>query len=68
MMGRAPINHVLPKSPSREIKMVTGPKSVIIAWNGAAFDSKNLKMYFHGGGHRDYGGDEVYELDPQIGK
>ncbi len=67
-MGRAPINHVLPKSPSPEINMVTGPKSVISAWNGAAFDNKNLKMYFHGGGHRDYGGNGVYELDLLVGK
>ena len=67
-MGRASINRVLPKSPSREINMVTGPKSVIGAWNGAAFDFDNLKMYFHGGGHRDYGGNGVYELDLLAGK
>jgi hypothetical protein len=25
-------------------------------------------MYFHGGGHADYGGNGVYELDLQLGK
>ena len=67
-MSGASINDVLPKSISPEIHMVSGPKSVISAWNGAAFDSQRLKMYFHGGGHRDYGGNEVYELDLLLGR
>jgi hypothetical protein len=37
-MSGASINDVLPKSPSPEIRMVSGPQSVISAWNGAAFD------------------------------
>ncbi|MHC4180610.1 MAG: hypothetical protein ACYSWU_24185, partial [Planctomycetota bacterium] len=41
----------------------SGPKSVLIAWNGAAYDSARHVMYFFGGGHADYGGNEVYSLD-----
>jgi hypothetical protein len=67
-MSGASIYDVLPKSPSPEIQMVSGAQSVISAWNGAAFDPQRLKMYFHGGGHRDYGGNEVYELDLFLGR
>jgi hypothetical protein len=42
---------------------VTGPSSVLSAWNGAAYDSDAQKLYFWGGGSTDYGGNEVYELD-----
>ncbi len=41
----------------------TGPSSVLSAWNGAAYDSDAQRLYFWGGGHTDYGGNEVYELD-----
>ena len=41
----------------------TGPSSVLAAWNGAAYDSNAQRLYFWGGGHTDYGGNEVYELD-----
>jgi len=34
---------------------------VLYAWNGAAFDGRT--MYFTGGGHRAYGGNEVYAFD-----
>ncbi len=39
----------------------TGSKSVLNAWNGAAFDG--YRWWFTGGGHKDYGGNEVYEFD-----
>ena len=38
-----------------------GAQSVITKWNGAAFDGR--RMYFHGGGHKGYGGNEVYAYD-----
>ena len=41
---------------------VTGPVSVITAWNGAAFDGRQ-NWYFFGGGHADYSGNEVYDFD-----
>jgi hypothetical protein len=36
----------------------TGSKGVIKGWNGAAFNG--CEWYFSGGGHMDYGGNEVY--------
>ena len=41
----------------------TGPKSVFLAWNSAAFDPLTQRFYFIGGGHADYGGNEVYMFD-----
>ncbi len=40
---------------------VSGPGSVVKSWNGATFDGRF--WYFHGGGHRDYSGNEVYAFD-----
>lgn len=40
---------------------VSGPRSVVSSWNGAAFDGRF--WYFHGGGHKDYSGNEVYAFD-----
>lgn len=40
-----------------------GPKAVFLAWNSAAYDESNNILYFHGGGHGDYGGNEVYSYD-----
>ena len=37
-----------------------GPVAVIVAWGGAAFDTKRNAFVFTGGGHADYGGNEVY--------
>jgi hypothetical protein len=39
---------------------VVGPASVLIAWNNLAFDG--VCLYAHGGGHTDYGGNEVYRF------
>ncbi len=39
----------------------SGSKSVLEAWSGAAFDGR--RWWFFGGGHRDYGGNEVYQFD-----
>lgn len=41
---------------------VTGPRSVLDAWCGMAWDRRNLLGYAHCGGHADYGGNEVYEF------
>lgn len=37
-----------------------GPEGVIRAWGGAAYDTKRNVFVFNGGGHADYGGNEVY--------
>jgi hypothetical protein len=41
----------------------TGPASVLTAWNGAAYDPDAQRLYFWGGGHTDYSGNEVYEFN-----
>lgn len=42
---------------------VSGPKSVVLDFSGAAFDSDNNRFFVHGGGHNSYGGNEVYQFD-----
>lgn len=39
---------------------VVGPESVVRAWSGAAYDTKRNLFVLNGGGHADYGGNEVY--------
>ena len=41
----------------------TGPSAVIGAWGGGAFDSIGEQLLVWGGGHGDYGGNEVYAFD-----
>jgi len=57
------ISSVWPKNISARLRMRTGPSAILRAWNGAAFDEKSVTMYFTGGGHADYGGNEVYQFD-----
>ena len=38
---------------------VVGPSSVVTAWNGAAYDPARRELHLHGGGHADYGGNEM---------
>lgn len=40
-----------------------GPYSVLVMWNSAAFDPVGMDWYFTGGGHADYGGNELYRFD-----
>jgi hypothetical protein len=39
---------------------IVGPRGVVDAWGGAAYDTKRNAFVFNGGGHADYGGNEVY--------
>ena len=41
----------------------TGSRSAFIAWTSAAFDQQNQTLYFFGGGHSNYGGNEIYSFD-----
>ena len=59
---------VWPKNLEKRTRMIMGPRSVLTAWNSGAIDQKRKRMYFHGGGHADYGGNEVYEFDLMTGK
>lgn len=40
-----------------------GPKAVVSAWSGGAFDTRRHRMIVWGGGHADYSGNEVYVFD-----
>lgn len=48
--------------------MISGPASILTAWNSAAFDKEKRIIYFWGGGHADYGGNEVYRFELDNGK
>lgn len=41
----------------------TKPPFGLMAYSGSAWDMKRGKVYFQGGGHGDYGGNEVWEWD-----
>lgn len=50
------------------IRGVSGPfDEVFSAWNSAVFDAKRGLIYAHGGGHGNYGGNEVYRADLNAG-
>lgn len=67
--GKHPsISAVWPPNLDDRTFMASGPSSVLEAWNGAAFDEKDLLFYFMGGGHADYGGNEVYEFNLRNGR
>ncbi|TFH09989.1 MAG: hypothetical protein E4H07_05795 [Nitrosomonadales bacterium] len=69
LSGKHPsISSVWPSNIDERTRMGSGPSSILDAWNGAAFDEKNLLLYFMGGGHTDYGGNEVYEFDLKTGR
>ena len=42
---------------------VLGPRAVVATWSGAIFDTKRNVLVVTGGGHTDYGGNEVYEFN-----
>lgn len=43
------------------LRGVVGPKSVLTKWNSVSFDPNQGCVYAMGGGHEDYGGNEVYQ-------
>ncbi|TVO73589.1 hypothetical protein [Sedimenticola selenatireducens] len=61
------ISSVWPKNIDNKTRMITGPSSILHAWNSAAFDASRYKLFFMSGGHADYGGNEVYEFDLKNG-
>jgi len=42
---------------------IVGPPAVMIAWSGAAYDTSRERLMVWGGGHADYGGNELYVFD-----
>src|SRR5688572_8836666 len=46
----------------------TGPASIVIAWNGGAYDSKRERILIGcAGGHADYTGNEIYAVEVVAG-
>ncbi|HUT33488.1 MAG TPA: alpha/beta hydrolase [Planctomycetota bacterium] len=60
LMAVAPKPNQFPKTWA-----VCGPASVVMAWCGAAFDTKRDRLVIWGGGHADYHGNELYAFDVQ---
>jgi MYXO-CTERM domain-containing protein len=58
-----PGSHVEDQFPTPRPAGNTGPAAVISAWGGGAFDSVHGLLLLWGGGHNDYGGNEVYAFD-----
>lgn len=54
------LQDVLPPESSREpIRYISGPKAIVSAWNGAAFNTRLQRLdIFASGGHGDYCGNE----------
>lgn len=48
---------------AQEVRGVSGPRAIIAAWGGAAFDTKRQRLVLTGGGHHGYAGNEVYAFD-----
>jgi hypothetical protein len=46
-----------------KVRAVLGPAAVIIAWGGAALDTRRNQLILWGGGHADYYGNELYAFD-----
>lgn len=46
---------------------MNGQPSVVSAWSGGAWDEGGRALYITGGGHGDYGGNEVYKWDALTG-
>lgn len=42
---------------------VIGPSGVVSAWSGAALDTRRSRLIVFGGGHADYGGNELYAFN-----
>lgn len=49
--------------PYADIQLNTGCPAVMTAWSGALWDSRRSLFVIHGGGHNDYGGNELYKVD-----
>jgi hypothetical protein len=56
------LQSVAPKSEGHPAWGTMGPRAVTDAWGGAAYDPKRNVLVLTGGGHNDYGGNEVYEF------
>jgi hypothetical protein len=56
------LQEVFPKKDGHPGWGVMGPQAVVATWSGAIYDTKRNVLVITGGGHTDYGGNEVYEF------
>ncbi len=57
------LDRVFPARDGHPAWGVIGPVAVVKAWGGAAYDTRRRQLILTGGGHTDYGGNEVYAFD-----
>ncbi|MDT8383062.1 MAG: hypothetical protein RRB22_01460 [Gammaproteobacteria bacterium] len=57
------LSQVYPASIPAETRGNSGPTSIMQAWSGGAYDTKRDRLMVWGGGHQDYGGNELYAFD-----
>ncbi len=57
------LERVFPPSDGHPGWGTLGPKAVMRAWSGGAYDLRRDRLLVMGGGHRDYGGNEVYAFE-----
>ena len=60
-VGKNTMKDVTPKE-NQTTWAVQGPLAVMSTWGGAAYDIKRNMLLVTGGGHNDYGGNEVYQF------
>ncbi len=54
------LSQVYPSFIPTEIWGNSGPSSIMQAWSGGAYDTKRNRLIVMGGGHQNYGGNEIY--------
>ncbi|HET9951498.1 MAG TPA: kelch repeat-containing protein [Candidatus Eisenbacteria bacterium] len=63
MWYQVPSSHLSAVLPSPIPPGLSGPGAITGAWSGGAYDSKRDRLLVWGGGHADYGGNEIYAFD-----
>lgn len=63
-----PGSHLEPLFPSPRPAGNSGPEAVVNAWGGGGFDGVHERLFLWGGGHGDYGGNEIYAFDVETMK
>jgi len=58
-----PDSNIRPHMPDPLPPSDGGPDALISSWNSGAYDTLRARLIVWGGGHRDYGGNEIYGFD-----
>ena len=60
---KVPVGYRAKCDDSGEWRLVMGCEGLLAAWSSGAYDPMHHQMLLFGGGHMDYGGNEVYAFD-----